>query len=80
MFEELKIRTLDSLNKSWSKSESWMVWGNDGIRYYVKKSKCQNPENVHPDYLIKNKEDLVNKLKDFVKDRTYTVGIFNLNR
>ncbi len=71
----LVIKSAQQLRDSWNKAEQWIVSGKPGsnthIRWYrkLKEGESMSPV-VDPELYIKDEDELVTKLKPFVKDTT----------
>jgi hypothetical protein len=65
-----EIRSKSDLSKSWADTKSWVVSGDDGIRYFVRVEKGETgPTNMDKELFITSKKDLETKFAKYLKDR-----------
>ena len=69
------IKTVRQLRETWNKAQQWIVSGKPGtnthIRWYRKLNEGESMHpNVDSELYIKDKAELVRKLKSFVEDTT----------
>ena len=69
------IKTVGQLRQTWNKAQQWIVSGKPGsnthIRWYRKLNEGESMDpNVDSELYIKDKAELVRKLKSFVEDNT----------
>jgi len=72
------LKNVPQLRVSWEKgATSWVVTGDDGIRFYKRKEdKNENetaPGHVNPELWILNEEDLLQKLSLFLTKKTNSI-------
>jgi hypothetical protein len=75
------ITTDKELRRSWVDTKSWVVSGDDGIRYFKRVKRGETaPPNMDKEYLVTSKKDLETKLTKYVRGRSGNYSVFPLEK